>query len=136
MMAQREMTTETTTQYRVVHKEAFWLAGVSGSGPYATSQAWVPPLWDTFVRRANELPATLDRSAYVCPTHGRETEFTYYIGFAAAEEPAGLPAGTLCIQVLAHTYAVGRMRGPQSAINPTYAALIASIAPHGHTLLD
>src|ERR1043165_299599 len=109
MMAERETTTETTTPYRLVHKEAFWLVGVSASGPYAIAQTWIPPLWDTFVRRANELPPTLDRSAYVCPTHGRETEFTYYIGFAAGEELTELPTGMLCIQILAHTYVVGRV---------------------------
>jgi predicted transcriptional regulator YdeE len=127
---------ETTTQYRVVHKETFWLIDVSGSGPYAIAQAWIPPLWESFIRRTNELPLTLDRSAYVCPTHGCETEFTYYIGFASAEELTELPTGMLCIQILAHTYVVGRVLGPQSAINTAYASLIAWIGEQGHELLD
>jgi hypothetical protein len=42
----------------------------------------------------------------------------------------------VCIQILAHTYGVGRVLGPQSAINPAYASLIIWIREQGHELLD
>jgi predicted transcriptional regulator YdeE len=130
MMAQLE----TTTQYRVVLKQAFWFVGVGGCGPYASAMAWVTPLRETVIKRLNEFPPAVDRSAYLSLLHGRETEYTFYDGFAATEQVMDVPAGMVCFQIPAHRYAVGPVRGSEHDIQATYATLPVWAGEQGYEL--
>ena len=116
--------------------ESFWLIGLGSSGPYFNPQTpsnnWVIPIWREFLQRQNELPATADRSRYLSPCHGRETDFTFYCGLAVSEKPSHLPAEMTAIRIPTHTYAVGTVTGAREEIDRVYAALPPWAAEQGY----
>ncbi|HEX2037155.1 MAG TPA: GyrI-like domain-containing protein [Chloroflexota bacterium] len=109
--------------YHFETKGEFWLVGLGSCGPYKQAREWVLPLWEALLRRQHELPPVVDRSVYVSPYHGRETEFTCYVGLAAREEVVDLPPGMRCIRIPTHTYAVGSVRGSRAEIDEVYRTL-------------
>lgn len=122
-----------TADFHFTDHGSFWVVGLGGVGPYTTARQWVMPLWEEFIRRREELPASVDRSLYISPCHGRETEFTFYVGFASREEIVAPPPGMICIRILAHQYVVGQVRGPRAEIERVYAALPAWAEAHGRS---
>lgn len=119
------------TDFRLVERPASWLVGIVGSGPHETGRTWVRQLWDRFLVIADSLPGDLDRSVYVCPCHGRETEFTYYLGFTSPVQVGNLPEGMVCIELPAHTYGVCRVSGSQEDVMRLYHELSSWMAAQG-----
>lgn len=114
-------------RYRFETKDEFWFVGCGGVGPYFDPSKieanWVIPLWKELFRRQHELPASVDQTTYISPCHGRESEFTFYGGFASTGPVDDLPEGMLCFRIPAHTYAVGRVQGPREEIGRVYRSL-------------
>jgi predicted transcriptional regulator YdeE len=106
--------------YHFVDCAESWFVGLGSVGPYRTSRAWVMPIWEELIRRQGELPASVDRSVYLSPCHGRESEFTFWIGFACREEIMNPPTGMSCFRLPPHTYAVGEVRRPREEIDRLY----------------
>lgn len=130
-MQQTTVDSITETGFRFVGRPANWLVGIAGSGPHATGRVWVRQLWDRFLAIADDLPGDLDRSVYVCPCHGRETEFTYYLGFTSQEPVDDLPDGVVCIELPTHIYGVGNISGSQDDVMRLYHDLPAWMAAQG-----
>jgi predicted transcriptional regulator YdeE len=112
--------------FRLITHGELWVAGVVGCGPFRSgsdpASGWVTQLWGTAQRRAAELPDSVDKRGFLCPHFGRETEFTYYIGFESAAELTDLPKGMVCIKIPAHTWAVGLVEGREQ-IERVYSGL-------------
>jgi predicted transcriptional regulator YdeE len=87
-------------------------------------------MWADFLARQDDLPEDLDRSVFVSPCHGRETEFTCYLGYAS-EQPNSVPDGMVSILVPAHEYGVATVSGLQEDVMHAYGALPAWIAEQG-----
>jgi len=124
-----------TFRYRMEDRPACWLTGVVGSGPHANGGEWVRELWARFLGRADELPEGLDRSVFVSPCHGRETEFTCYLGYAG-ESPvpaSDLPDGFVSILIPAHRYGVATVSGDQADVTAVYGDLPRWIEGQGAT---
>jgi predicted transcriptional regulator YdeE len=125
-------------EYRFETIEEFWLVGLGSSGPYFSPHKveanWVMPLWQEFIRRHKELLDPVDRSTFISPCHGRETDFTFYCGFAAPLPPETLPEGMLSLRIPTHTYVVGRVDGPRSEIDRLYRVLPQWAAGQGHAI--
>jgi len=127
-----QATTDIASTFRIVSRDAFWLTGMVNSGPHATGRQWVRALWAEFLARQDELPDGLDRSIFVSPCHGRETEFTFYLGYTSAEPPAFVPSGMVSILVPAHDYGVATIvSGSQEDVMQTYGALPTWIRQQG-----
>ncbi len=77
--------------FRIDSRDEMWVTGVVNSGPHDTGQQWVREMWQAFLKREGDLPDGLDRSVFVSPCHGRETEFTCYLGYASESRPAQRP---------------------------------------------
>jgi predicted transcriptional regulator YdeE len=120
-----------TDTFRIVSRDAFWLTGMVNSGPHATGREWVRALWTAFLDRHGELPDGLDRSVFVSPCHGRETEFTCYLGYASPEEPTNVTDGFVSVLIPAHEYGVATVSGSQDDVMRAYGDLPAWIAAQG-----
>ncbi|HVL26495.1 MAG TPA: GyrI-like domain-containing protein [Thermomicrobiales bacterium] len=126
-----QATTDRIGTFRIATRDAFWLTGMVDSGPHATGREWVRAMWADFLARQDELPETLDRSVFVSPCHGRETEFTCYLGFASEQQPSHVPDGMVSILVPAHDYGVATVSGSQEVVIQAYGALPAWIVQQG-----
>jgi predicted transcriptional regulator YdeE/catechol 2,3-dioxygenase-like lactoylglutathione lyase family enzyme len=112
-----------SSNFEIVARDESWFVGLNTSGPFATARQRVMRSWHEIKARQGELPASVDRSRFIAPSHGRQHEFTYYVGFAAPTEVLELPEGMHCFQLPAKSYAFGSVRGPAEEINRTYAEL-------------
>jgi predicted transcriptional regulator YdeE len=105
--------------FRLITHGEVWIVGVVGSGPFESEAdpggQWIHRLWDVARRRAGELPDSVDKRGFLCPYFGRETEFTYYVGFESSSELTHPPEGMVCIKIPAHTWAVGLVEGQEQA---------------------
>ena len=126
-----QRTEVTATKFHLANRPEFWLVGVGASGPHEGAQIWVRRLWDRFLGMADELPDGLDRSVYVSPCHGRETEFTIYIGYTMPNDPGELADGLVKVRIPAHTYGVGTVSGTQAEVNRLYGELPAWMDAQG-----
>jgi predicted transcriptional regulator YdeE len=130
-----DATLEREARFRLIVHGELWVVGVAGSGPFwsATngSDRWVNRLWETVRRHAGELPDSVDRRGFLCPHFGRETEFTYYVGYESATDVTDLPAGLVCIKIPAHTWAVGLVEGSDQ-IDRVYSGLSRWIESQGY----
>ena len=126
-----QATTDITSTFRIVSCDAFWLTGVVNSGPHATGREWVRALWADFLARQGEVPDGFDRSVYVSLCHGRETEFTCYLGFASEQQAASVPDDMVSILLPAHEYGVATVSGSQEDVMEAYGALPAWIRQQG-----
>jgi AraC family transcriptional regulator len=117
--------------FRIEHQDAFWLVGVVGSGPHETGPHWVRRMWREFLDRQGDLPDGLDRSVFVSPCHGRETEFTCYLGYPSATKPEHLADGMVSILIPSHEYGVATVSGAQEDVRRVYGALPAWIGEQG-----
>lgn len=118
-------------QFRIESRHAAWVTGMVNSGPHQTGQQWVRAMWDAFLSRQDELPDGIDRSTFVSPCHGRETEFTCYLGYESASRPETVPDGMVSIFIPAHQYAVAVVSGSQDDVIATYSALHAWVPGQG-----
>ncbi len=113
----------------IVSKESMNLIGVDWSGPY--TQREIPELWKVFVERVGEIGGRINQSEYVCPSHGRKTDFTYYITVQVASLEA-IPAGMKGIIIPAQTYVKITHRGPMEQVGETYDRLFRWMAESGY----
>lgn len=135
-LTRQPMTQSVLEGYHFEVLDSFWLIGLNGSGPYfdrmKPSENWVIPIWQEFLSRQDELPPACDRSRYLSPCHGRETDFTFYCGCAVAEKPSQIPAGMKAIQMRSHTYAVGTVSGTLAEVERVYTTMKSWAASQGH----
>lgn len=113
------------SQFRIEPRAACWVTGMVDSGPHVTGRQWVRAMWDRFLSREHDLSGGLDRSVFVSPCHGRETEFTCYLGYASDARPERVPDGMVSILVPEHDYAVAVVSGSQEDVMRAYADLPA-----------
>ena len=113
------------TNFRLDSRDEMWVTGMVNSGPHETGPQWVREMWRDFFSRDAELPEGLDRSAFISPCHGRETEFTCYLGHASSSRPVSVPDGMVSIRIPPHEYAVATVSGSQDDVRQTYADLPA-----------
>jgi predicted transcriptional regulator YdeE len=112
----------------------FWLVGLTSIGQLETAAAWTTPLWDQFIHRQGELPASVDRSVFITPYQVCGADLTLYVGFASPWEVEDLPDGMTCIRIPEQTYAVGAVSGNHEQIGNTYAELRAWVPEQGRAV--
>lgn len=124
--------------YRFERKAGFWFVGVGSAGPYFDpnhpEDNWAVPLWRELFDKETMLPSGADRSAYISPCHGRESEFTFYGGFAYNSRPDQVPEGFVAFHVPPHTYAIGAVNGGREAIAEVYGELPAWAESQGRSI--
>lgn len=116
-------------------RDGFWLTGVVGSGPHGTGQVWVRDLWHVLLERSATLPDGLDRDLVVSASHGRETEFTCYLGYTsrAPVDIEGI-AGVVQIEILGHDYAVASLSSTQEDVIAAYLGADAWATEQGRSV--
>jgi AraC family transcriptional regulator len=117
--------------FRMDQKDAFWLVGMVGSGPHESGPHWVRRMWRAFLDRQDDLPDGLDRSTFLSPCHGRETEFTCYLGYRSARKPENLADGMVSIMIPSHEFGVATVSGTQEDVRQAYGALPAWLSGQG-----
>lgn len=126
------------SDYRFETRQCFWFVGVGGAGPYFDPRRpednWVVPLWEELFRKEGMIPDVVDRTTYISPCHGRESEFTFYGGFASNERLERFPERLVTFRVPTHTYAVGTVNGGQDAIEQIYHELPEWARRHGRSV--
>jgi predicted transcriptional regulator YdeE len=130
---------EREARFRLIAHGELWVVGVAGSGPFWSasggasggSDRWVSRLWEAVRRHAGNLPDSVDRRGFLCPHFGRETEFTYYVGYESSADVTDLPPGLVCIKIPAHTWAVGLVQGSDQ-IDRVYSGLSRWIEAQGY----
>lgn len=112
---------------RIASREGFWLVGLVSTGSFRDANARIGALWEELVARRAELKLPRDPGEWLSLCHGRETEFTCYLGLALPEEPPSVPRGMVAIEVPPHEYGVASVRGTQADVNAVYTQLPAWI---------
>lgn len=112
-------------------RDGFWLVGLVSTGPYTDAHERITALWRTIVGRQGELALASEHAGWMSLCHGRETEFSCYIGVAMAARPAEVPDGMVAVEVLPHEYAVAPVRGTQDDVNAVYTMLPGWIEARG-----
>lgn len=116
---------------RMDTRDGFWLVGLVSTGPYADAHERMTALWRTIDDRQGELALDSEPDEWVSLCHGRETEFSCYIGVAMPVVPTNVPDGMVAVEVLPHEYAVSPVRGTQDDVNAVYTQLPAWIEGQG-----
>jgi AraC family transcriptional regulator len=116
---------------RVASRDGFWLTGLVSTGPFTDAHRRISNLWEELIARQGELdlPGPPDEWLSLC--HGRETEFSCYLGVATDERLAIVPAGMVAVEVPPHEYAVARVEGTQDDVHAVYTYLPAWIEEQG-----
>jgi predicted transcriptional regulator YdeE len=109
-------------------RDGFWLTGLVSTGPYADANERISGLWDELVLRQDEMEIP---SEWLSLCHGRETEFSCYLGLGSVERPSIVPKGMVTVEVPTHEYAVARVSGSQDDVNAVYTYLPAWSGAHG-----
>lgn len=111
---------------------------IGSSGPYFDPKRpednWAMPIWRELFDKEDVLPIGADRSAYISPCHGRESEFAFYGGFAYNERSDQVPEGFVAFYVPPHTNAVGVVNGGRDAIAEVYGELPAWVEEQGRSV--
>ena len=116
---------------RFASREGFWLTGLVSTGPFTDANERISSLWTGLVRRQDELAVQASPEEWLSLCHGRETEFSCYLGLATPERPATIPEGMVSIEVVPHEYAVATVEGTQDDVNAVYTQLPEWAAAHG-----
>lgn len=125
------VTFERKHDVRLDRRESFWLTGLVSTGPFTDANRRISRLWQELVARRRELdlPDAPDEWLSLC--HGRETEFSCYLGVGTSEPLAEVPEDMVSVEVLPHDYAVARAEGTQDDVNAVYTQLPAWIEEQG-----
>jgi AraC family transcriptional regulator len=116
-------------QPQIVHKPALTIVGLETAfihilSPQATNVEVIGPLWDRFLRRANEISHRVGQNMYGVIYARPETERSHpdelqYIAAVPVSSTAEVPAGMVSYTVPASLFAVFTHRGPIRTIRDT-----------------
>ena len=106
----------------IMQKDAFTLVGVEAPfigalSPDSNNFEVIPPLWDQFVDRIEEIEHRSDKACYglvLTPPVGERShpDELLYVAGAVVSEVSSVPEGMVSREVPAATYAVFTHRGP------------------------
>jgi predicted transcriptional regulator YdeE len=108
-------------------RDGFWVTGLVSTGPFVGANERISRLWDELVSRQDEMDVA---SEWLSLCHGRETEFSCYLGLGSDERPSIVPKGMVTVQVPPHEYAVASVSGTQDDVNAIYTYLPAWVGAH------
>ena len=117
----------------IAYRDGFWLTGLVSTGPFSDANTRISALWEELVNKYGE-DAQPDEWLSLC--HGRETEFTCYLGVASASRPGIVPDGLMLCEVKPHEYAVASVSGTQEDVNAVYLQLPTWIEAQGREWND
>jgi predicted transcriptional regulator YdeE len=121
-------------RYRLARREVGWLTGLVTTGPFDGAHARVTAQWEELAARHREIGLEGEPDEWLAPSHGRETEFTYYIGLPHAAPLAAVPDGMVAIELRPHEYAVASFAGSQDELLQVYADMVGWIVRKGREL--
>lgn len=118
-------------RYRFASRDGCWLTGLVTTGSFTDAHERVTARWDELAARYQEIGLPGEPAEWLSPCHGRETEFSCYLGLTSPEPVVAVPEGMVSIELRPHEYAVASFRGSQSELIETYHDLDAWIAAQG-----
>ena len=118
-------------RYRFASREGCWLTGLVTTGPFSDAHERVTACWDEIAARYRELGLDEEPVEWLSPCHGRETEFTCYLGLISPEPVASIPEAMVTIELRPHDYAVASFKGTQEQLIEVYHDLDTWIVKQG-----
>ena len=124
---------------KIVAREAFAVVGmeapfISSMSPDANNLQVIPPLWDRFVDRIEEIRNRKDESSYGLVFTRPEQERSHpdellYVAGSRVSDVASLPEGMVSHEVPASTFAVITHRGPIANLPETIRCVMEEWLP-------
>lgn len=122
--------------YRIDSRDACWLTGLVSTGPFDGAHERITALWQELAMRYREIGLRDEPVEWLSPCHGRETEFTCYLGLTSDDPVSEVPDGMVAIELRPHEYAVASFRGSQEELMAVYQDLDEWIVTQGRERND
>ncbi|MGG4439108.1 GyrI-like domain-containing protein [Brevibacillus fortis] len=117
----------------IVHVPQKHLVGLSFSGSFPMLVEYMPKLWETFLKRQNEIPLVISPEVrYDISDENRMFQmYTEYI-VVEVERFEHIPEGMVGFTILAKSYARFTHTGPMEEVQDTYQRLFGWLNENGH----
>lgn len=118
-------------RYRFASRDGCWLTGLVTTGPFTDAHQRVTAKWDELAERYKEIGLDGEPDEWLSPCHGRETEFSCYLGLTSPDPVASVPEGMVSIELRPDEYAVATFKGSQEELIEVYTDLDRWIVEQG-----